>query len=151
MSRRNNPFIDNDTLNSPEFQIVDQRERLIYNVTEDILVLLEDKGISKTKLAKLIGTSKSNVTQLLSGDRNMTLATLSDICFALGVEPKVIIPVAYDRPETAHTANSSPAATLVTPTQDGGESEHMPSDAEPRILSIRSSYLIAPGAATSGS
>lgn len=67
------------------------REDLVYNVTEDILVALEELNISKQELARKLGKSKSHVTQLLSGARNMTLGTLSDICFALELTPKVIV------------------------------------------------------------
>ncbi len=69
------------------------REVLVYNVTEDILVVLEDLNVSKKELARRLGKSRSYVTQILSGARNMTLGTLSDICFALDVKPKVTIPV----------------------------------------------------------
>lgn len=69
------------------------REELVYNVTEDILVALEDLDVSKKELAKRLGKSRSYVTQILSGARNMTLGTLSDICFALNVRPKVSISV----------------------------------------------------------
>lgn len=67
------------------------REELVYNVTEDILVTLEDMGVSKKELAYRLGKSRSYVTQILSGARNMTLGTLSDICFALGIKPKITI------------------------------------------------------------
>ncbi len=69
------------------------REELVYNVTEDILVALEDLNVSKKELARRLGKSRSYVTQILSGARNMTLGSLSDICFALGAKPKVTIPV----------------------------------------------------------
>src|SRR5699024_5164707 len=65
------------------------RAELIYNVTEDILVLMEDLSVSKQELARRLGRSRSYVTQLLGGARNMTLGTLSDISFALGVKPQV--------------------------------------------------------------
>lgn len=78
-----------------EFSVAEKRafarEELVYNVTEDILVALEDMGIAKKELARRLGKSKSYVTQILSGVRNMTLATLSDICFALEIKPKVIL------------------------------------------------------------
>lgn len=67
------------------------REELIYNLTEDLLVLLEDKGVTKAELAKKLGKSRSYVTQLLSGSRNMTLGTLSDICYELSAKPVVRI------------------------------------------------------------
>lgn len=65
------------------------RERLVYNVTEDILVALEDMGVSKKELARRLGKSRSYVTQILSGARNMTLGSLSDICFALNIVPEL--------------------------------------------------------------
>lgn len=69
------------------------REKLIYNLTEDLLVLLEDRGMSKAELAKALGKSRSYVTQLLSGSRNMTLGTLSDICYELNARPVInVIP-----------------------------------------------------------
>jgi hypothetical protein len=40
-------------------------------------------------VAELLGTSKSNVTALLGGARNMTMHTLADLAFVLG--NKVII------------------------------------------------------------
>ncbi len=65
------------------------RERLVFNVTEDILLAMESLEISKVDLAKELKKSKSYITQLLSGERNMTLGTLSDICFALKLEPAI--------------------------------------------------------------
>jgi len=60
------------------------QEELIGNVTELILEKLENKGMTRSDLAKILETSKSHVTQLLQGSRNMTLRTVSDIFFNLG-------------------------------------------------------------------
>lgn len=65
------------------------REDFIYNVTEDLLVIMEDMDISKKELARRLSKSRSYVTQILSGSRNMTLGSLCDICFALGIEPQI--------------------------------------------------------------
>lgn len=65
------------------------REDLIYNVTEDLLVQMEELGVTKLELARRLGKSRSYVTQMLSGARNMTLGSLSDICFELGISPQV--------------------------------------------------------------
>lgn len=75
------------------------REELVYNVTEDLLVFLEDGGVSKKELAGRLGKSPAYVTQLLSGSRNMTLGTLSDICFSLGFKPEIRIPVREEKGE----------------------------------------------------
>ncbi len=69
------------------------REDLVFNVTEDLLVMLEDLEVSKSELARRLGKSKSYVSQILSGSRNMTLGSFSDICFALGFKPEINIPV----------------------------------------------------------
>lgn len=73
------------------------REELIYNVTEDLLVILEDLNITKKELSERLGTSKSYVSQVLSGARNMTLGSFSDICFALGFKPQIKLPVQEEK------------------------------------------------------
>jgi len=78
---------------SKEFSSAEERafarEELVYNVTEDVLVALEDLDVTKKELARRLGKSRSFVTQVLSGARNMTLGTLSDICFSIGAKPKI--------------------------------------------------------------
>lgn len=69
------------------------RDRLIFNVTDDLLIVMEDNDVSKKELARRLGKSRSYVTQILSGRRNMTLGTFSDICFALKFEPKITLPI----------------------------------------------------------
>lgn len=78
-----------DLLNSKSFR----RDDLVFNVTADILVAMEQLGISKSDLARKLSKSKSYVTQTLSGARNMTLGTLSDICFVLNIQPTVKVRV----------------------------------------------------------
>ena len=61
-----------------------QQERSIFEVTELICEIMDREGITKAKLASRLGKSKSFVTQLLSGQSNMTVRTLSDVFLALG-------------------------------------------------------------------
>ncbi|EJE4205056.1 helix-turn-helix transcriptional regulator [Vibrio parahaemolyticus] len=86
-------FYSKDTHYSDAEDRAFARDELVYNVTEDLLVIMEDKGISKTELSRRLGKSKSYVSQVLSGSRNMTLGSFSDICFALGFKPEVNLPV----------------------------------------------------------
>ena len=67
------------------------QEVLITEVTESIWAALERSGVKKSELANRMGSSKGYVSQVLNGTRNMTLRTLSDICFALGKTPKFSI------------------------------------------------------------
>lgn len=92
MNIKQNVNLEESGLNIAEERIY-AREDLVYNVTEDLLVILEDLEISKKELASKLGKSRSYVTQILSGSRNMTLGSLSDICFALGFKPEIKLPV----------------------------------------------------------
>ena len=47
---------------------------------------LKAKGISQKKFAKITGRSESEVSEWLSGDRNFTIDTLSDIKKYLGLD-----------------------------------------------------------------
>jgi predicted transcriptional regulator len=59
------------------------REDLIFEITEAICKVMDEKHISKAELSRLAGVSKSNITQLLSGDQNMRLSTVADLLYAL--------------------------------------------------------------------
>ena len=64
------------------------QETLIFEATEEICRVMgpdQDSGeITRKQLAERLGKSKSHVTQLLSGERNLTLRTLADLAGALG-------------------------------------------------------------------
>ncbi len=91
------------------------REDLVFNVTEDLLIKMEELNISKVDLAKRLGKSKSYVTQMLSGSRNMTLSSFSDICFALGFKPEIKIPVKPVEPTTTWVSISKPKIVKSSP------------------------------------
>jgi uncharacterized protein len=59
-------------------------ERLVSEATERLRQALDEAGISQAHLGRLLNTSRANVSALLSGGRNMTLHTISDLAFALG-------------------------------------------------------------------
>jgi transcriptional regulator with XRE-family HTH domain len=61
-----------------------EREALALEASELVSQLMQQQRISKTELAARVGTSKSHITSLLSGSRNMTMHTLADLTFALG-------------------------------------------------------------------
>lgn len=84
-----NLFYPKDTQFSQEEERVFAQEELICDVTEDILIAMEDRDVTKKKLAEELGTSAAHVSQLLSGNRNMTLRTLADIAHVLGLQAKV--------------------------------------------------------------
>ena len=67
-----------------------EQETLIFEATEMLSELMEGDGVSRKELAEKLGRSKAFVTQILAGDRNMTLRTLSGFAFALGYRVKVV-------------------------------------------------------------
>lgn len=77
------------------------QERLIGDVSEQVCTVLEQSLLTKKDLADALGSSKSNITQLLSGSRNMTLRTLSDIAHVLGM--RVVIKLESPTQETKVT------------------------------------------------
>jgi transcriptional regulator with XRE-family HTH domain len=63
-----------------------QQERAIFEVTDLIESVMEEQGISRTKLAELLGKTKGWVTQLLDGEANKTIRTVADVFAVLGLE-----------------------------------------------------------------
>ena len=60
------------------------RDRML--VANKIADALKTKGISQKRFAKMTGRSESEVSEWLSGDRNFTIDTLSDIQKFLGID-----------------------------------------------------------------
>jgi len=72
-------------------------EGLIFKVTELICKMLKDKQITRKQLADRIGVTKGHISQLLSGEHNMTLETAAEIFYALGCQITVeAIPIKVD-------------------------------------------------------
>jgi transcriptional regulator with XRE-family HTH domain len=68
----------------PNYRRLVEQETLIADAQELVCELLEKAGMSRQELAVQLGKSKGFVSQLLSGERNMTLRTLADLAFATG-------------------------------------------------------------------
>lgn len=72
-----------------------ERLRLIEDVTNKIKNVLVEKDLNYTQFAELMDMSSANISNLMTGKRNMTLLTIADIGEALGcqftfiVSPKV--------------------------------------------------------------
>jgi transcriptional regulator with XRE-family HTH domain len=101
-------------ISDPKRRRIFEREALTLEVSELICELMDAEGVSKTDLAKMIGSSKSHISQLLNGSRNMTVHTLSDLAFALGhklrVKP-VPLQAASERPNSRYIAGDWAAYT----------------------------------------
>lgn len=61
----------------------------IQEFTEMIFLTMERKGISRSELARRLGTSPAYVTKILRGNANFTLATMVKLARALGADLRV--------------------------------------------------------------
>jgi transcriptional regulator with XRE-family HTH domain len=64
-------------------------ETAILDLTEDVARLMDEKGVSRSELARRIGTSPAYVTQVLRGNANYTLKTMTKLGLALDSELRI--------------------------------------------------------------
>ena len=86
---RSKHFLDQYLPEGNEGEMLLLQEGLILDTTETIFQASKAQGISLTKMGEIIGKSRASISRLLSGDSNMTLRTLSDLAFALGMRPSI--------------------------------------------------------------
>lgn len=100
-----------------------RQEELILEVTEALAGAMIRQGITKSELARRLGKSKGFVSQVLAGNRNLTLRTIADIGDALACQVRV------------HVLSQSDAKAL-----DVGES--LTTSAGPISFAPRSSFVL---------
>jgi uncharacterized protein len=94
---------------APETLRRHEQERLVLGATDTIREAMEEAGVSKADLARMLGTSRAHVTALLSGERNMTLRTLADVAFALGQTVELTLEPPRSSVDTLRRVSVSPA------------------------------------------
>ncbi|MDY4889070.1 MAG: helix-turn-helix transcriptional regulator [Sphaerochaetaceae bacterium] len=62
-----------------------EQEKLRRTVSRELNEAMVARKVSKADLARALETSRSNITQILKGDRNFTVDTLSRIAEAIGM------------------------------------------------------------------
>ncbi len=76
----------NDKLSAMKEDADFRLEMIILDLTEKISVRMKEKGITRAKLAEILGVTPAAVTKLLNGNPNFTLKTLLKVADALGLE-----------------------------------------------------------------
>lgn len=79
--------IDDKDLASAKF-IGDTRRALVAALLD---AKKEDRSICQAELARRIKMDKGSLSRLLNGRENMTLRTIAEISWALGLEPRVCL------------------------------------------------------------
>ena len=76
-------------MEDPEFRKLLSIEALVAGASEMVAKLMVEQNVSKADLARKLNKSRSWVTQLLSGEANMTIRTLAEVIFTLNAEVKL--------------------------------------------------------------
>ena len=86
MSRLSVPFeeIEAKMLEDEEFRVEYERLRPRYEAIEQIIKARKDQNITQAELAKRVGTQKSNISRLESGNYNPSLDFLIRVAESLG-------------------------------------------------------------------
>ena len=75
----------NPALNDPEIRRAFEEEFLFGEATDTLAGLIASLGISQRELAHRLGVSPGRVSQILSGEENLTLRSFAALGWALGV------------------------------------------------------------------
>ena len=76
----------------PEFEY----EGLVLSIAEKIALLIDDRHMTRTELAKALSCSPAYVTKLLRGSENLTLKKLVEVSHALRAKVSIDL-IARDR------------------------------------------------------
>lgn len=74
-----------DSVNAAEYLRLSQRVR------GALSWYMDEHGVSRAQLARRMGVTPGRVSQLLSGDENLTLKTLSSIASCLGARCEITL------------------------------------------------------------
>ena len=80
-----------DMLKDEEFKIEYEKLKPRYEAIEQIIRARKEQNITQAELAKRVGTQKSNISRLESGNYNPSLDFLVKIAESLGKKISVII------------------------------------------------------------
>lgn len=70
-------------IDDPERRQILEQERVLVDATELVCTAMDFRRMNRTQLAEKMGRSKAYVTQILRGNQNLTLRTLTDVFYAM--------------------------------------------------------------------
>ena len=83
--------MNSDMLKDEEFKIEYEKLKPRYEAIEQIIRARKEQNITQAELAKRVGTQKSNISRLESGNYNPSLDFLAKIAESLGKKISVTI------------------------------------------------------------
>lgn len=70
---------------------IEQRAKLFVDTVEELLVAMEEYGITKEQMAQNLGLTDLHMLCVFNGSKQLTIEMLSDICYFIGATPKVTL------------------------------------------------------------
>lgn len=70
-------------IEKPEARRLFEQERLLIEAAELVTAAMGERNVTRAQLAQRLGKSRAFITQVLRGNHNMTLRTLSDLFLAI--------------------------------------------------------------------
>ena len=95
------PTVWHDPPLSEKVERLARQESLILDVTESLWKSLKSKSVTQAELARRLGRSRSFVSRMLDGRRNLTLRTIADVSYALSLEPSFLLQPAHQEAAAA--------------------------------------------------
>lgn len=108
----------NPALRDPEIRRAYEEEMLFGEATDTVEALLESLGMTRAELARRLQVSRGRVSQILSGDENLTLKSLGALGWALGIRFELVPAPMADRRGTP-AEHDAPAPAWLSRLRDG--------------------------------
>jgi predicted XRE-type DNA-binding protein len=91
-------------------------DRAVSLLTRAAIEAIEDAGLSRAEVARVLGTTKSYVSQVLNGSTNMTLKTLGALFWVAGREVDELRTAVMGgvKPQETRTATATTIAVVST-------------------------------------
>jgi transcriptional regulator with XRE-family HTH domain len=80
-----------DTRRTARDEREDESMDLCRAVTDEVTWYMREHKVPRAELAQAMGVSPGRVSQILSGDENLTLRTLASVVSALGARVEVVL------------------------------------------------------------
>jgi plasmid maintenance system antidote protein VapI len=90
--------------NDPEFVA----DGLALDYTEEMLKIMEERGLSQTWLAEKMGVSRAHISRILNAQPNMTLLTIAKIAIALDMKVNISLVLKEDKHQNAPAKTHPP-------------------------------------------
>lgn len=90
--------------NDPEFVA----DGLALYYCEDMLKVLEERGLNQTWLAEKMGVSRAHISRILNAQPNMTLLTIAKIAIALDMKVNISLELKKDKRQNSPAKSPPP-------------------------------------------